>query len=185
MNTCFIIGNGPSFNRVPAEILELESTFGMNYCGFQPMYYVCIDNDIITKHPDDIRPFVKNAQVALLSELLLGVNDLYDFPNVKLVEKDYGAFKPEKYMSGLTCTYVALKCAYYFGYQEVHLYGVDHSPAWDHYRPDYPIGKKTNAQHMSIMEWHYQLAANVYARAGRTIINHSNPSKLDKIFRRA
>jgi hypothetical protein len=37
---------------------------------------------------------------------------------------------------------------------------------------------------MAVMEWHYQLAANIYARAGREIINHSNPSRLDAIFRR-
>ena len=35
------------------------------------------------------------------------------------------------------------------------------------------------------MEWHYALAARVYKAAGRRIINHSNPSRLDAIFERA
>jgi hypothetical protein len=182
---CYIIGNGPSFNNVPDGVIENFPTFGMNYCGFQPRYYVCVDTDIITKHSDDIFKLVKNSWIAFLSELLIGVNSLYDFANVQLIARDEQSFKAEQYMSGLTAAYVALKCAYYLGFDEVHLYGIDHSPTWEHYRPDYRIGKVTNYNHMSIMEKHYQLAANIYSRAGKTIINHSQPSKLDTIFRRA
>jgi hypothetical protein len=185
MNTCFIVGNGPSFNKFPMNLPDEVPTFGMNYCGFQPMYYVCVDSDILTKHADEIHLLVGRAQIAFLSELHKGESDLYDFPHVQLVGKDTQSFKAETFMSGLTSAYVCLKLAYYMGFDEVHLYAVDHSPTWDHYRSDYRIGKKTNASHMAIMETHYQLAANVYARAGRTIINHSNPSRLDKIFRRA
>jgi hypothetical protein len=183
--TCFIIGNGPSFNRVPKGLLESVPTFGMNYAGFQPRYYVCVDNDILTHHADEILLLVKNARIAFLSALVPLPFDWDKLPNIQLVAKDEQSFKAEQFMSGMTSAYVALKCAYYLGFEEVHLYGVDHSPAWEHYRPDYRIGKKTNYMHMSIMEFHYQLAMNIYSRAGRRIINHSQSSKLDKIFRRA
>jgi hypothetical protein len=183
--TCYIIGNGPSHNDVPAEVWTSGMTFGMNYAGFFPEYYVCVDNEIISKHPDDIRSYIGNARLAFLSELLLGINSLYDFPNIKLVAKDTSAFKAEKFLSGMTAAYVALKCAYYLGYEEVHLYGVDHSPEWEHYRPDYRLGVKTTPARMEMMRWHFQLAQNIYTRAGRKIINHSNPSKLDMIFARA
>jgi hypothetical protein len=183
--TCFIIGNGPSFNNVPAGLVESEPTFGMNYCGFQPRYYVCVDSDILSKHADDIRPFVANARLAFLSELLLGINDLYDFSNVKLIGKDESAFKAEKFLSGMTAAYVALKCAYYLAYEEIHLYGVDFSPEWSHYRDDYRLGVKTTRARMEVMKWHFQLAQNIYTRAGRKIINHSQPSELDTVFARA
>jgi hypothetical protein len=143
-----------------------------------------VDQDVITTGEDEIRPLVEHARLAFLSGLLMGVNNLYDFSNVTLIEKDESAFRTEKFMSGFTSVYVALKCAYYLAYEEVHLYGVDHSPAWEHYKADYPTGRTTRAR-MAVMEWHYQLAANIYARAGREIINHSNPSRLDAIFRRA
>jgi len=185
MNTCFIIGNGPSFNRVPAGLLESVPTFGMNYAGFQPIYYVCVDSDILTNHAEEIRPLVEGAKIAFISELLKGINSLYDLPNTVNVGKDQRSFKAEQYMSGFTAAYVALKAAYYLGFQEVRLYGVDHSLDWAHYKEDYPAGAPDRARRMAVMETHYQLAANVYARAGRTIVNHSNPSRLDKIFRRA
>jgi hypothetical protein len=183
--SCVIFGNGPSLNRMPSNMLEVFPSFGMNYAPLQPTYYVCIDSDVITKNPDSIRPLVQGAEIAFLSELLVGVNDLYDGANVRLVSKDTQSFKAEQYMSGFTAAYVALKMAYYLGYNEVHLYGIDHSLDWAHYRPDYPAGAKDRARRLAVMETHYQLAANVYARAGRRIINHSNPSRLDKIFRRS
>jgi hypothetical protein len=157
----------------------------MNYCAFQPTYYVCVDSDVILYNPDKIRPLVQHAEIAYLSELLIGVNDLYNFANVWLVGKDTNSFKAEQFMSGFTAAYVALKMAYYNGYDDVHLYGVDHSPDWAHYREDYPAGARNRDKLMRVMEHHYQLAANVYSRAGRTIINHSNPSKLDAIFARS
>lgn len=185
MKTCFIIGNGPSYNNIPAGLLESAITFGMNYCGFQPTYYVCVDTDILTNHADEIRPLVAGAKIAYLSGLHVGVDSFYNYDNVQLVERDRRSFRAEQFLSGMTSAYVALKMAYYLGFDEVHLYGIDHSPAWEHYRDDYRIGKKTNAQHMEVMETHYQLAQNIYTHAGRAIINHSNPSKLDTIFRRA
>lgn len=183
--TCFIIGNGPSFLRAPMDYPEDVQTFGMNYCGFQPDYYVCIDSDVIVKNADKIRPLVKGAKVAFLSGLLFAENDLYDCANVRLVDKDTQSFKAEQYMSGFTAAYVALKMAYYMGYTEVHLYGVDHSLDWAHYKADYPKGASDRARRMGVMYFHYTLAMNVYSRAGRRIINHSNPSKLDAIFARS
>lgn len=188
MKTCLIVGNGLSFNDMPKGVLESAPTFGMNYCGFQPTYYVCVDSDVLEKHFDEIRPFVDGAKIAYISGLV-DISKYYvgrdTVPFVQLVAKDLQSFKAEQYMSGFTSAYVALKCAYYLGYNDVHLWGIDHSLDWTHYIADYPAGAKDRARRMAVMEFHYQLAASVYARAGRTIINHSAPSKLDKIFRRA
>lgn len=183
--SCVICGNGPSFNRVPLNLLDSEPTFGMNYAGFQPTYYVCIDSDVLKNNADKIAKLVKGAEMAFLSKYGEGSSELYKGENVILVDKDNRSFKAEQFMSGFTAAYVALKCAYYMGFESVHLYGIDHSTTWDHYREGYPQGAPDRARRMRIMETHYQLAANVYARAGREIINHSNPSKLDQIFKRS
>ena len=184
MKPCLILGNGPSFNEMPAGVLESMPSFGMNYCGFQPTFYVCIDDDILRNHVEEIYPIAAAAEISYLSGLHEGTSKLYELPYVRLVTKDTQSFRDEQYLSGFTATYVALKLAYYAGFGEVYLWGVDHSPDWKHYKGDYPAGHTTAAR-MRVMEAHYRLAANIYARAGRTIINHSHPSKLDSIFRRA
>ena len=192
MKACLIIGNGPSANDVPVHDLASMPSYGMNFCKLQPMYYVCVDSRVLTEFPHLIRPLVEGAEIAYLSAKHAGgtrpghIGNLYDLPNVQLVWRDHGSFAAERYMSGMTATYVCLKLAYYAGFTEVHLWGVDHSEDWAHYREDYPQDQAaTRRERMKLMEWHYQLCMNVYARAGRSIVNHSAPSKLDMIFRRA
>lgn len=181
MKKCIILGNGLS--ALSAEIDLVIPVFGMNYAPMQPDYYVCIDTDILLNHSEEIYPLAAGAKTTYLSSYHDKSSKLYDLPNVRLVNKDMVSFKAEQFMSGFTCAYVALKCAYYMGFDEVHLWGIDHSPNWEHYRNDYPPTQTTIAR-MMVMEWHYKLAAQVYARAGRRIFNHSNPSRLDAIFQR-
>jgi hypothetical protein len=184
MRECLIIGNGPSRNELPAaQLIELES-FGMNYCDFTPTYYVAIDTDVLTTGQAAIIERARQAKIIYLSALHAGSSAIYALPQVQLVAKDERSFKAEQYLSGFTASYVALKLAYYAGFERVHLWGVDHSPGWEHYRADYPAGA-TTPDRMRVMEWHYQLAATIYARARREIINHSHASRLDMIFRRA
>ena len=185
MKKCIIMGNGESLNDLPRAVLASLPSYGVNYCKYQPTFFVCIDNDILTRHHAKVYEIAKHAEVAYLAQKNLGSSNLYELPNVELVTHDRDAFHTEHYFSGLTVVYVALKIAYYAGFEEVHLWGVDHSPDWKHYRPDYPPGDIDRRMwRMSEMEYHYQLAAEVYNKAGRSIINHSHPSKLDAIFQR-
>lgn len=185
LKECLILGNGKSLLELPESMLNTYPSFGVNYCLYQPNFYVCIDHDILTNHYDDIYGFVVNAVFAFLPAKEKGTSPLYDLPRVCTVKKDTHNFKAERFFSGMTVTYVCLKLAYYMGFETVHLYGVDHSPTWDHYRKDYPEGDMTNrAALMAEMEYSYGLAARVYNSAGKRIINHSYPSKLDAIFPR-
>lgn len=185
MKKCIIMGNGPSLNDMPEDLLLKYDSFGVNYAKHQPTYYVCVDTDILLNHWIELYPRAAGAKKCFLSERHRGSSPLYTMPGVELVTHDKGAFLGEHFFTGLTVVYVALKCAFYMGYDRVDLWGVDHSPAWDHYRADYP--PPTNPARESLMEvmfWHYKLAAKVYSDAGRRIINHSYKSKLDEIFER-
>jgi hypothetical protein len=187
MKECLIVGNGASRNRLSDRALARVPSFGMNFCNFQPTYFVCVDQHVLLEHVADLYDHAALADIAYLSVLQRGTSKLYELPNVRLIEKDDRSFRAERFLSGLTASYVALKMAYYAGFELVHLWGVDHTAAWDHYREDYPRDsdhRVPSAEMRKIMEWHYQLAANVYARAGRLILNHSDPSRLDMIFRR-
>jgi len=179
------MGNGPSLNDMPQETLLNMDSFGVNYCPHSPTYFVCVDTDILLNNWRKIYDTAAGAKIAFLSLKHEDSSPLYELPNVQMVTHDKGAFLGEHYFSGLTVTYVALKCAYYLGYEEIHLWGVDHSADWAHYRPDYPPGDiDRRAWRMAEMEYHYALAQKVYNQAGRRIINHSRPSKLDAIFER-
>ena len=186
MKRAVIMGNGPSLNKMPPGAIHTMTTFGANYCKFQPDIYVCVDHMLLTKFHTKIYPLAKQAKTVYLAQKELGSSNLYDLPNVELVTHDREAFQLERYFTGLTVVYVALKIAYYLGFEEIHLWGVDHNKEWDHYKDDYPRGDIDRREwRMAEMEYHYQLAANVYNKAGRRIVNHSRPSKLDAIFPRA
>lgn len=185
MKTCVIMGNGPSLLDMPHDTLAKMDSFGVNYCPHSPMYYVCIDHDILTNHHDKIYHLATEAKTAFLSINEYGTSNLYDNSNVLLIKRDKNHFLEERFMSGFTVVYVALKCAFYLGYERVHLWGVDHSPSWEHYKADYPAGDVIHrAARMREMEYHYRLAQSIYAIHGRRIVNHSHHSKLDAIFPR-
>lgn len=182
---CLILGNGKSLWDVPDFMLKTYPSFGVNYCLYQPNFYVCVDHDILVNHQDKIYEYAKCADFAFLAAKEKGIGYLYELPNVCLITNDRKDFAAERYFSGMTVTYVCLKLAYYLGFETVHLWGVDHSPAWEHYRGDYPAGDVARRESlMAEMFYHYSLAADVYNKAGRRIINHSHRSDLDKIFER-
>lgn len=185
MKTCVITGNGPSLNDIPKETIEKYDTFGVNYCPYSPTYYVCVDHELLINHHAEIYELAAGAKIAFLPQKEYGTSNLYDLKNVYLVKKDQEYFKDERFFSGFTVVYVALKMAFYLGYERVHLWGVDHSPDWKHYREGYPeVSPQTRTARMNEMFYHYKLAQRVYAENDRRIVNHSHHSRLDLIFPR-
>ena len=185
MKTCVIMGNGPSLNDMPPEILLKMDSFGVNYCPYSPTYYVCVDRDLLIDHHEEIYPLAAGAKTAFLSAKEYGTSNLYEIEGLKMVTHDTGVFREEHFFTGLTVVYVALKIAFYLGYERVHLWGVDHNPEWNHYKEGYPVIDKVHRlARMQEMEYHYRLAQKVYAVNNRRIVNHSHPSKLDAIFPR-
>lgn len=190
MTTAIIMGNGPSLMEMPKSYLHEYPTYGVNWCPYMPTYYVCVDSHILTEHSDDVWTRIQWADMSYLPESLKKdkrVQHLYDPKRVRTISKDTKDFKAEDFFSGFTVAYVCLKLAYYQGFDEVHLWGVDHSPDWEHYNPDYHPLTSDPARHrhnMRVMERHYGLAQRVYNMAGRRILNFSRPSSLDRIFER-
>jgi len=187
MPACIVLGNGLTLRNAP---IGRMPTFGVNFvnrCGVWPDYYVCVDSDALTQHTAEIISIAEQAKIAYLSGYYTShpaTGKLYALPNVQLVHRDKAAFRDEECMSGHTGVYVALKMAYYAGFDTVHLYGVDQDETWKHAAPDYPHSGN-EASKIKGMHEHFALAARVYKMADRLIINHSAPSVLDTIFERA
>lgn len=183
-----VAGNGKSLLEMPKELLDKYASYGMNYCPFQPTYFICVDKTVLIKHPLFVYALASEAKRAYFSPVFQAEPEakmLYALPNAEIVYPDTGPFKDEVYWSGFTSTYVALKLAYYAGFDEVHLWGVDHDREWKHYRDDYPSdGDRMNDKRLDVQLFHLALANDVYRAHGRRIVNHSYPSDLDKVLER-
>jgi tetratricopeptide (TPR) repeat protein len=131
---CVIVGNGPSLNKMDLSFLKKEITFGLNkiFLGFEkfdflPSYYVSVNPLVLQQNVSEILdiPCPKFLSLRNTKGLYPIRNDIYLLPSQHrwYFSKDpiAGVFE------GYTVTYVAMQLAYYMGFDEIYLIGVDHS----------------------------------------------------------
>jgi hypothetical protein len=199
--SCFIIGNGPSLNRMDLSPLGDCHTFGLNKiyllcekADLRPSYYVAVNPLVIQQGVGEI------AKLACPSFLpfdaaweLVGPRDhVYYLKTgaVWMFQKDL----LERVCEGSTVTYVAMQIAYYMGFKEVFLIGVDHNYAvkgspneeqvlrgddTNHFDPGYFKGQKWNLPDMEGSELSYGIAKYVYRYGGREIFDATLGGRLD------
>ena len=164
-NRCFIIGNGPSLTVVDLEKLRSELTFAANkiYLAFnrtdwRPSYYVLEDDHIIRQHLDEIRKlkgFVKFVSGDWEQSWGADRETIF-YPREILSREDFPGFSDNPYhflYCGYMVTYISLQLAFFMGFTNVFLVGVDFSYSLtsqgvntvsyhkddpkDHFMPDY------------------------------------------------
>lgn len=190
---CFIIGNGPSLSEMDLGILSDEFTFGLNRIylmfdklGFETSYYVAMNELVIQQSIDPI------LQIDAPKFLNWSTKDLFPkWNNVNfLLEK----FKPhfskdlrKGVWGGATVTFVAMQIAFYFGFNEVILIGVDHrfhtrgiphkvverkGVDQNHFDPQYfPPGTKWQLPDLRTSEYAYRLAKEAFEGDNRRILD--------------
>lgn len=194
---CFIIANGPSLKETNVKSLKNEITFSMNRAyllfddwGFTPTYHVCINELVLEQFSTDLEKLAttkfynwnRHKNFNTIS------NDLI-FLNLDLNLKDYFSIDAsEKLCSGGTVTYACLQLAYYMGFKEVIIIGMDHSfkekgrankletriqeVDESHCHPDYfPKGIKWQLPDLLRSEIAYQLARKTFERESKSIID--------------
>jgi glycosyltransferase involved in cell wall biosynthesis/uncharacterized Rossmann fold enzyme len=192
---CVIIGNGPSLNEMDLSFLRHEICFGMNkiYLGFErwnfsPTYYVAVNEFVIKQSVDEIRKmscpkFIGNRGIS-------SFNPTDDIICMKTFPPPGEAFSKRPDMGleeGATVTYVAMQLAYYMGFSEVVLIGVDHhfvtqgtphktvvSDGDDpnHFDSSYfGKGLKWQLPDLEGSEKSYRVAKRVFEESGRRIID--------------
>jgi len=189
--TAIIVGNGDSLKNVPKELLNKYISFGCNrihMLPFRPTYFSCIDTKYLTEYAHEMYDTAANAKIAFISSFHLKNNipdlqKLYSLDNVELFYRDTATFPGEYYMTGKTVTYIALKVAYFMGFETILIVGCDHEETYDHFYGEHYDVLPTS-EILDIMRYHYIVADEVYKKAGRRIINFSLPSKLDEFFER-
>lgn len=137
---CFIIGTGPSLTVEDLEKLKGEIAFGSNrifeiysQTDWRPTYYMNQDYPLIYKYVDEIKE-LEVKQKFLPIDVKQKFESETDISYFVLRHKDYypkdADFSThlDKYMGqGFTVTYGAIQMAYYMGFSEVYLLGIDHN----------------------------------------------------------
>jgi uncharacterized Rossmann fold enzyme len=137
---CFIIGNGPSLNQTNLDLLDGEVTFATNGIflkfedtRFRPTFYVVEDHLVGEDRYTEInqlRGFTKLAPYYLAYCLEDGDDIIYynhrgrkSFP----YGFDFSTNAEEITYTGCTVTFSCMQLAYYMGFKNIYLIGVDMS----------------------------------------------------------
>lgn len=131
---CFIIGNGPSLKQTDLTRLKNEKTFGMNRIymlfdelGFTTTYYVSVNSLVIEQCADDIRRISIPKFLSWRSHKLIRPTEDTYFLHTTYTGPKFARDVRFRLWEGATVTYVALQLAYYMGFGQVILIGVDHN----------------------------------------------------------
>lgn len=191
---CFVIANGPSLKQTDMSLLKNEITFSMNRAylmyedwGFTPTYYTCINELVLEQFRDDIVKLPMPKFVNFNRRRLFGgrVNYLRLPPRLR---ESFTADSTLPMTAGGTVTYATLQLAYFMGFSEVVIIGMDHKFAekgtpgktevrsqthdQSHMHPDYfPKGIKWQLPDLVRSEHAYRLARQAYEQAGRKIVD--------------
>lgn len=202
---CFLICNGPSLNRIDMTLLRDEITFGCNriYIGLEKWglnldYWAVQDETQIMQqydeYPKAIRPdtvkFIPLQFAPWFSESNI---ENACFPYVEFFYMDYPRFNESNpwFYSGMTVSYWLMQLAFYMGFQEIVIVGMDHSykitekekkgsnrwadaSSQSHFDPAYmnaSKGQLWNLPDVEKMEIAYSEARKCIESAGRKILN--------------
>ncbi len=199
---CFIIGTGPSLRQTDLSHLEGEVTFGLNRIyllfpelGFPTTYLVSVNELVLEQCAAEMQALKLPKFITWRARKWFQQD-----PNALFLDTDFTG--PENFAAdatgrifeGFTVTYVALQLAFYMGFEQAILIGVDHNfvtkgtpnaqvtSAGDdpnHFAPGY-FGKGFRWQLPDLdgSERAYCLARQAYQQAGRQVLDATVGGKL-------
>jgi hypothetical protein len=205
---CFIIGNGPSLNTMDLSLLRNEITFGTNRIyllfprvGLSTTYYVSVNYLVIEQCAREIEELQMPKFLNWHARSVLRFDE-----NMMFVRDPYDSFlgfskKPQRRIwEGSTVTYVAMQLAYFMGFSQVILIGVDHSfvdkgnahtvvvsekSDQNHFDPSYfGPGFRWQLPDLETSEKAYRLAKEAFERQGKEILDATYDGKLT-VFKKA
>lgn len=221
---CFIVGNGPSLNKMDLELMNSDFSFAVNgifyktdECGYRPDYYVVEDRHVVLDNVERIKSFQpKKGGAKFFSSRyrnLLGGGENTYFLNFNrgFYEPTSSYFEIPRFSPnacdnvyvGQSVTIVNLQLAYWMGFSEVYLIGMDFNYSIpdsakvdgnvlesteddvNHFHPDYfGAGKKWHDPKLHNVMKSYQLCKLMFEMDGRKVVNATHGGKLE-LFERA
>ena len=199
---CFIIGNGPSLKNTDLSLLKDEYTFGLNRIymnfdkmGFETTYHVVVNELVVEQCAREIAALKMPKFIGWHCRNLVDFTDNMQFLWTRSgLRSWFFTDLTEGCWEGSTVTMVAIQLAYYMGFSEVVLIGVDHSYKFEgnphaavvsqgddpnHFDPNY-FGKgfKWHLPDLEGSELSYRVAKHVFETSGRRIIDATVGGKL-------
>jgi len=198
---CFIIGNGPSLKDTDLGKLRSEATLGMNRIymlfpelGFQTTYFLSVNDLVVEQCAAEIQALKMPRFVSWRSHQWLQPDDDLYFLYSTYTGPRFATDIRGRLWEGATVTYMALQVAYFLGFQQAVLIGVDHNFTTqgkpnttvvsqgddpNHFHPGY-FGKGFRWQlpDLETSERAYTLARETYAAAGREVLDATVGGKL-------
>lgn len=199
---CFILGNGPSLKQTDLTKLKNEYTFGMNRIylafddmGFETSYYVSVNDLVIEQCANEILELKIPRFVSWRAgkRWLTQQENLY-FLYTTYTEPKFAKDIRNRLWESATVTYVALQIAFFMGFDEVILIGVDHNFETkgkanttivsqgddpNHFHPGY-FGKGFRWQlpDLEMSEVGYRMAKEAFEKDGRKVLDATIGGKL-------
>lgn len=137
---CFIIGNGPSLNKMNLKLLKDEYTFGVNAIytnyknmGFYPTFWAIEDILVAEDRSNEINEYKGSTKFygAYLNKYLkkdkktIYINFLHQSNYID--SPKFSTNASHKIYWGGTVSYLCIQLAYYMGFKDVILVGFDHN----------------------------------------------------------
>ena len=198
---CFIIGNGPSLKETNMRLLKDEYTFGMNRIflmfpelGFKTTFLVSVNDLVIEQSVEEFRQVDIPLFVAWRARRWLPPATNLHYLFTTYTGKKFARDATRRLWEGATVTYTCLQLAYYMGFSQAILIGVDHSFSTkgepnktivsegddpNHFHPKY-FGKgfKWQLPDLDTSEIGYLMARKAYQDADREIVDATVGGKL-------
>jgi len=213
---CFIVGNGPSLNKCDLSLLENEYTFAVNgifykteEMGFKPTFYMVEDGHVVDDNLEKINAYDPEYKFfpAMYKKKIVRTDSTYFFTaDLGFYRGDHESFEKPRFSKdfsevsycGQSVTYLNMQLAYYLGFSEVYLIGMDFSYAIresdevkgatlisneddiNHFHPDYfGKGKKWHDPKVYNVAKNYEFAKVNFEADGRNIYNATVGGKLE------
>lgn len=193
---CFVIGNGPSLNVTPLELIKDEITFGFNGIyknnfGFKPDFLLSTDYRVFDQFDSQFSSFYKVAGFFPVGfkRRLSKSQDNYFFkvnrgfhleksPNYKIPR--FSTCPLSRIYEAPSVIYYALQLIYFMGFDEVYLLGVDFDYSKNsHFINDYKDKcNDWNQPESKALENCFYLAKSYYEQADKQIFDSTIGGKL-------
>ena len=205
----FILANGPSLKKVDFSLLKENFSIGLNRIyllekevGFLPDYLVVVNDLVLSQFSDDLNFLETNKFFPFKYKNKFHENrgkNYFFSPSLSINDGFSKNFSDVVYTGG-TVTFVALQLAFFLGFKEVILLGLDHDFVekgipnkteirsqdvdQSHFHPEYfPKGVKWQLPDLVRSEIAYSLAKEFYEKHGRSIVDATEGGKCE-IFKK-
>lgn len=198
---CFLIGNGPSLNKMDLHLLNDYYTIGLNKIfllfdktNLKIDYHVCVNGFVIEQCASNFLEMkcpsfisYKNRDNSLTgSEKIFFIGDVHS--KLKFFEDITTGIS-----QGSTVTYAAMQIAFYMGFSRIFLIGVDHNFTKkgdphkveilkgddnNHFDPNYFKGMKWQLPDLDGSERAYKIAREHFEKDNRQILDATIDGKL-------